>query len=69
MKYTYQLAKPLPNEKEDTNLDRMNQWERANKMKLKDLTDEEWIDVIQHILVLTRSEAEEYLTYLRGSNA
>ena len=69
MKYTYEMAEALPSESKDTNLDRMNRWERANKMKLKDLTDKEWVDVIQHILVLTQSEAEDYLTYLRASNA
>lgn len=66
--YNYNLAPALPDEKEDTNSNRMHRWERANNMKLKDLTEEEWLDVIETILCLTRSEAEEYLTYLRLSN-
>lgn len=65
---TYNLA-PRKEGEQDTNASRMNRWEEAQGMKLSDLTDEEWVDVIQHILVLTRSEAEEYLDYIRASNA
>lgn len=64
---TYNLAPALPSEKEDTNLDRMNRWERASGMKLKELTDEEWVDVIASILCLTESEAEAYLNSLRAN--
>lgn len=67
-RYGYELAPALPSEKEDTNLDRMNRWERANHMKLKDLTDEEWVDVIESILCLTKSEAEAYLAAIRAKN-
>ncbi len=62
---TYNLA-PLKEGEQDTNASRMNRWEEAQGMKLSELTDEEWVDVIQHILVLTRSEAEEYLDYLQA---
>ena len=62
---TYNLA-PRKEGEEDDNLSRMNRWEEAQGMKLSELTDEEWVDVIQHILVLTRSEAEEYLDYLQA---
>lgn len=65
---TYNLA-PRKEGEEDDNLSRMNRWEETQGMKLSDLTDEEWVDVIQHILVQTRSEAEEYLDYIRASNA
>lgn len=66
-KLTYDLAPALPEEKEDTNLNRMNRWERASGMKLSELTDEEWVDVIAAILCLTKSEAEAYLNHLRAS--
>ena len=64
----YKLAPALPSEKEDTNLNRMNRWERASGMKLKELTDEEWVDVITSILCLTESEARGYLDSLRAQN-
>ena len=67
-KYTYNLAPALPSEKEDTNANRMSRWERANKMKMSDLTDKEWVDVVRAILCLTESEAWAYLEYLRASN-
>ena len=67
-KLTYNLAPALPSEKEDTNLNRMERWERANGMKLKELTDEEWVDVMQSILCLTESEAQAYLESLRAEN-
>lgn len=66
-KLTYNLAPALPSEKEDTNLNRMNRWERANGMKLKELTDEEWVDVVAAILCLTESEAQAYLESLRAN--
>ena len=66
-KLTYKLAPALPSEKEDTNLNRMNRWERASGMKLKELTDEEWVDVVASILCLTESEAQAYLESLRAS--
>ncbi|GAY31548.1 hypothetical protein PvtlMGM2_2401 [Prevotella sp. MGM2] len=66
-KLTYNLAPALPSEKEDTNLNRMNRWERANGMKLKELTDEEWVDVVASILCLTESEAQAYLESLRAN--
>lgn len=62
----YNLA-PAKKGKEDTNLNRMERWEKAQGMKLHDLTEEEWLDVIQHILVLTEWEAKEYLEKLRAS--
>lgn len=67
-KYTYKMAEALPSEKEDTNLNRMNQWERANGMKLSELTEREWVDVVSHILCLTESEAEAYLEHLRAKS-
>lgn len=36
-KLTYNLAPTLPSEKEDTNLVRMNRWERAQNMKMSEL--------------------------------
>ena len=42
-------------------------WERANGMKLKELTDEEWVDVVASILCLTESEAQAYLESLRAN--
>ena len=66
-KLTYNLAPALPSEKEDTNLNRMNRWERATGMKLKELTDEEWVDVVASILCLTESEAQAYLESLRAN--
>ena len=68
-KLTYDLAPALESEKEDTNLNRMNRWERASGMKLSELTDEEWIAVVSSILCLTRSEAEAYLDHIRAQNA
>ena len=66
-KYTYNLAPALPSEKEDTNANRMSRWERANKMKMSDLTQEEWLDVVETILSLTPQEAREYMNYLMAS--
>ena len=66
-KLTYNLAPALPSDKEDTNLNRMTRWERANGMKLKELTDEEWVDVVASILCLTESEAQAYLESLRAN--
>lgn len=68
-KLTYDLAPALESEKEDTNLNRMNRWERASGMKLSELTDEEWIAVVSSILCLTQSEAEAYLDHIRAQNA
>lgn len=67
-KYTYKMADPLPNEKQDRNIDRMNRWERANGMKMSELTMEEWLDVVEAILCLTPSEARQYLSHLMASN-
>ena len=66
-KYTYNLAPALPSEIEDTNANRMSRWERANKMKMSDLTQDEWLDVVETILSLTPQEAREYLNHLMAS--
>ena len=66
-KYTYNLAPALPSEKEDTNADRMNRWERANNMKMSELTQAESLDVVETILCLTPQEAREYLNHLMAS--
>lgn len=63
---TYNLAPALTGEERDTNLDRMNRWERANGMKMEELTEEEWLDVAEAILSLTRDEALDYLQYLQN---
>ncbi|MBD5583613.1 MAG: hypothetical protein HDQ88_00815 [Clostridia bacterium] len=65
-KLTYNLAPALESEKGDTNLDRMNRWERANGMKMEELTEVEWLDVVEVILCLTPDEAVEYLQYLQN---
>jgi len=67
-KLTYELAPAEPGAP-DTNLNRMKRWEEAQGMKLSELTDEEWVDVISCILAMTQEEAEGYLTYLRAANA
>lgn len=64
----YNLAPKTPGEV-DSNRDVMNRWERAQGMKMSDLTDEEWLDVVESILCLTPWEAREYLEYLRASGA
>ena len=66
-KYNYNLAPALPTEKEDTNADRMSRWERANNMKMSELTRDEWLDVVETILCLTPQEAREYLNHLMAS--
>lgn len=66
-KYNYNLAPALPSEKQDTNEDRMNRWERANNMQMNQLTEAEWLDVVESILCLTPDEAKEYLSSLRAS--
>jgi hypothetical protein len=63
-KYTYNLAPAFPSENGDTNEDRMNRWERANGMKMSELTEEEWLDVTEKILCLTPQEARDYLNFL-----
>lgn len=67
-KYTYNLAPALPSEKEDTNGNRMSRWERANNMKMSELTQNEWLDVVEKILCLTPQEARDYLSYLMASS-
>ena len=64
---TYNLAPKKKGEK-DSNLSRMRRWEEAQGMNLKELTDEEWVDVVRSILCLTESEAWAYLEHLRASN-
>lgn len=65
-KLSYKLAPALESEQRDTNLDRMNRWERANGMKMEELTEEEWLDVAEAILGLTPDEAVQYLQYLQN---
>lgn len=65
-KLSYKLAPALPSEKRDTNLDRINRWERANGMKMEELTEKEWLEVAQAILSLTTDEAVAYLQYLQN---
>ena len=36
-------------------------------MKMSDLTQEEWLDVVETILSLTPQEAREYLNHLMAS--
>ena len=64
----YNLAPKVPGEG-DSNRDLMNRWERAQNMKMSELTEEEWLDVVESILCLTPWEAREYLEYLRASGA
>ena len=64
--YTYELAPALESERGDSNLDRMNRWERQQGIKMSSLTRSEWLDVIEKILALTPYEAEEYLSYLQN---
>lgn len=64
----YNLAPKAPGEG-DSNRDLMNRWERAQNMKMSDLTDEEWLSVVECILCLTPSEAEAYLNHIRASEA
>ena len=65
-KLTYKLA-PLKKGETDNNASRMRRWEEAQGMKLKELTDEEWVDVIHVILSLTEQETRDYLDHLRAS--
>lgn len=67
-KLTYKLAPKQPGEG-DSNLDLMNRWERAQNMKLSELTEEEWLNVVKSILCLTPSEAQEYLNSIRANEA
>lgn len=67
-KLTYNLAPKKPGEG-DSNRDLMNRWERAQGMKLSELTEEEWLNVVECILCLTPSEAQEYLDSIRASEA
>ena len=67
-KLTYKLAPKQPGEG-DSNLDLMNRWERAQNMKLSELTEEEWLNVVESILCLTPSEAQEYLNSIRANEA
>lgn len=60
---------PLKPNEEDNNLTRMMRWEEEQGMSLSELTETEWIDVIQHILPITKQEAEDYLTHLRAIKA
>ena len=38
-------------------------------MKMSELTEEEWLNVVESILCLTPTEAQEYLDYIRASEA
>lgn len=63
---TYNLA-PKKQGEGDSNRDLMNRWERAQGMKMSELTEEEWLSVVESILSLTPTEAREYLDYIRAS--
>ena len=65
---TYNLASKKPGEG-DSNRDLMNRWERAQNMKMSELTEEEWLNVVESILCLTPAEAQEYLDSIRASEA
>ena len=65
---TYNLAPKEPGEG-DSNRDLMNRWERAQNMKMSELTEEEWLNVVESILCLTPAEAQEYLDSIRASEA
>lgn len=67
-KLTYNLAPKKPGEG-DSNRDLMNRWERAQNMKMSELTEEEWLNVVECILCLTPAEAQEYLDSIRASEA
>ena len=57
---------PLKEGEEDTLLTRMERWEEANQMKMNDLTEKEWIDVVSTLGAMTPWEAEELLNSLRS---
>lgn len=61
--FNYELA-PLKPGQEDNNQTRLTRWEEKQGILLKKLTREEWIEVVSHILPMTRKETEEYLDYL-----
>lgn len=65
---TYNLA-PKKQGEGDSNRDLMNRWERAQNMKMSELTEEEWLNVVECILCLTPAEAQEYLDSIRASEA
>ena len=62
---SYKMA-PLKAGQEDSNLTRMERWEEANGMSLSSLSQSEWLDVMEHILPMTRQEIEEWLTQLQA---
>lgn len=63
MNYTYEMA-PRPKGMEDNADTRMQLWEEKQGIQMSKLTREEWIDVVYHILPITRQEAEEWLNCL-----
>jgi|GEM_PF-2512344 len=67
-KYTYKMVPRKPGE-EDTLEGRIARWEEANHMKLSDLTESEWIDVVAMIAPMAKFEAAELLTYLRVNDS
>ena len=62
-------ARPGTSEREGGHQrNRMSRWERANNMKMSELTQNEWLDVVEKILCLTPQEARDYLSYLMASS-
>ena len=64
-KLTYELA-TLKDGQEDNNLTRMERWVEAQNMSLSSLTQDEWIDVMEHILPMTRAEIVEWLAQMQA---
>ena len=57
---------PLKQGQPDNLGTRMERWEEANNRKMKDLSADEWVQVVHHIGCMTESEAEELLYSLQN---
>ena len=66
-KLIWKLAPAKPGDN-DSNASRIRRWEEMNPgVKLSDLPDEQAVDALAWILVITPGEAEGYLEYLKAS--
>lgn len=62
----WELAPEKPGDN-DSNSSRIRRWEEANPgVKLKDLPEQQAVEALAWILMLTEQEAEDYMTWLRS---
>lgn len=57
---------PLKEGETDNQRTRMERWEKANNRKLKDLSEDEWMQAMRYTLPLTDEELRDLMGYVRS---